>query len=352
MRYTIDQLVAHMRQGPANFGWDAIVAYDRLKANKVLAQQYIERFTQADNVFLRLEGEVPTTEGEIEYVYDYLMDSPRLSFVNSPITQSKALLTLRILGGSQFTIVNEGGRGAAVNKVAEYDALQSIPYTMDINLTLAQGEIDEGGKVILDLKQGSGPMLYFGPTQNQRIKGGAFMLNKIKSMDPAITTFVLNEIQPQTGQFLEVKYFDIKTHMEPGAGRASAENFGEGAILNFIMMEEGRGTYPGNDDDLKFLIPQGDYSSTTLLGQDFFISRIVVESLKAIAAGSAFDYTVHRQDGFVDSIVVTQGVHQGPRIYENSGHFTHIELSGFQLPMAGLENFSVRVRYPEWLLVQ
>ena len=343
MRYTIDQLVAHMRQGPANFGWDAIVAYDRLKANKVLAQQYIERFTQADNVFLRLEGEVPTTEGEIEYVYDYLMDSPRLSFVNSPITQSKALLTLRILGGSQFTIVNEGGRGAAVNKVAEYDALQSIPYTMDINLTLAQGEIDEGGKVILDLKQGSGPMLYFGPTQNQRIKGGAFMLNKIKSMDPAITTFVLNEIQPQTGQFLEVKYFDIKTHMEPGAGRASAENFGEGAILNFIMMEEGRGTYPGNDDDLKFLIPQGDYSSTTLLGQDFFISRIVVESLKAIAAGSAFDYTVHRQDGFVDSIVVTQGVHQGPRIYENSGHFTHIELSGFQLPMAGLENFSVRV---------
>jgi hypothetical protein len=331
-----------MRLGPSVIGWNAIVAYDRPKANKVLAQEYIERFSQSEGYMPKLTGAVPITASELEYVYDYLMDAPRLSFINSPITSSKALLTMKVLGGSQFTIVTELGRGAAVGKVAEYDALQAIPYEMDIDLMIATGSIDEGGKVVLDLHAGYGPLLYFGPTRKQREEGGKFMLNKLKSMNPVITTYVLNEMQSQEGQFLKVKYFDIKTHQEPGSTLAHAENYGEGEVLLFITMEGGtNGTYPANDNDLKFLIPQGDYSSTTVLGQRFLMAQIFAEGLKQIAAGSAFAYKLNGPvDGFISDVEITQGQYKGPPILSSSPSFAKIASSGFVLPLIKVTNSS------------
>lgn len=340
MRYTVEQLLAHMRSGPSVLGWNAIVAYDRPKANKVLAQEYIERFSQTDGYMPTLTGVVPITPTEIEYVYDYLMDAPRLSFINSPITSSKALLTMKVLGGSQLTIVTDLGRNAAVSKVAEYDALQAIPYTMNIDLMIATGSIDEGGKVVLDLHAGYGPLLYFGPTLKQREEGGKFMLNKFKSMDPIISTFILNEMQSQEGQFLKVKYFDIKTHQEPGSTLARAENYGEGGVLLFITMEGGNnGTYPAVDADFKFLIPQGDYSSTTVLGHRFLMDRIVVEGLKEMAAGSPFSHRLHGEpDGFISDVEITQGQYKGPPISSSSPSFAKIALSGFVLPLIKIPN--------------
>ncbi|KFE51380.1 hypothetical protein [Pseudomonas syringae] len=340
MRYTVEQLLTHMRLGPSVLGWNAIVAYDRPKANKILAQEYIERFSQTDGYMPKLTGAVPMTDSELEYVYDYLMDAPRLSFINSPITSSKALLTMRVLGGSQFTIGTELGGSAAVTKVSEYDALQAIPYTIDIDLMIATGSIEEGGRVVLDLHAGYRPLLYLGPTRKQREEGGKFMLNKFKSMDPVITTYILNEMQSQEGQFLKVKYFDIKTHQEPGSTLAYAENYGEGEVLLFVTMEGGaNGTYPASDEDLKFLIPQGGYSSTTVLGQRFLMDKIIAEGLKDMAAGSAFSYKLHGElDEFVSDIEVTQGQYKGPPIRSSSPSFAKIALSGFVLPLIKIEN--------------
>lgn len=340
MRYTVEQLLTHMRLGPSSLNWNAIVAYDRHKTNNVLAQQYIERFSQSGGYMPKLTGAVPITSSEIEYVYDYLMDAPRLSFINSRITSSKALLTMRVLGGSQFTIGTELGRNAAVSKVAEYDALQAIPYTMEIDLMIATGSIDEGGRVVLNLHAGYGPLLYFGHTRKQREEGGKFMLNRFKSMAPIITTYILNEMQSQEGQFLKVKYFDIKTHQEPGSSLAHAENYGEGEVLLFITMEGGtNGTYPAADADFKFLIPQGDYSSTTVLGHRFLIDRIIVEGLKDMAAGSAFSYTLNGDlGGFVSDIEVTQGRYKGPSYNAHSVGFDKIAISGFVMPMIKIDN--------------
>lgn len=340
MRYTVEQLLAHMRLGPSVLGWNAIVAYDRPKANKVLAQEYIERFSQTDGYMPTLTGAVPITSSELEYVYDYLMDAPRLSFIDSPITSSKALLTMKVLGGSQFTIGTELGRSAAVSKVAEYDALQAIPYTMNVDLMIATGSIDAGGRVVLHLHDGYGPLLYFGPTPKQREEGGKFMLSKFKSMAPIITTFILNEMQSQEGQFLKVKYFDIKTHQEPGSTLARAENYGEGGVLLFITMEGGNnGTYPAVDADFKFLIPRGDYSSTTVLGQRFLMDRIFVEGLKEMAAGSAFSHKLHGEpDGFISDIEITQGQYIGLPISSSSPSFAKIALSGFVLPLIKIPN--------------
>src|SRR5690606_19812872 len=127
------------------------------------------------------------------------------------------------------------------------------------------------GQVTLDLKTGESPLLYFfGPTKNQREKGGVFMLNRFKALEPLITVFVLNEIGKQDDQFLKPTYFTFRTHPEPGASLARAANFGEGAVLNFITMEgEDNGKIPATNEDFKYLIPEGNYSASTLLGQDF-----------------------------------------------------------------------------------
>ncbi|OCR24118.1 hypothetical protein AFK24_15240 [Pseudomonas syringae] len=344
MRLTVEALLAEMRKEPFTVGWNAIVAYDRAKTNKVLAQEYIERFS-TESYFPPLNGPVPTTESEIEWVYDYIVDAPRLSFENANITESRAMLTMKVLGGTQLSVATESGRAATVVRVAAYDSLQGPLLTMIINLMLAEGSVNSLGQVALDLKTGQSPLLYFfGPTKNQREKGGAFMLNKFKSLEPLITIFVLNEIGKQDDQFLKPKYFTFRTHPEPGASVARAANFGEGAVLNFISMDdENNGTIPATNDDLKYLIPAGNYSASTFLGQDFMLRRIVVEGFKKMTLGLHY-VTTGEPGSFIESIKLTTGVYTSKPISTSLPNFSNLSLDGFNLSMGDVyEGFTLTV---------
>ncbi|WP_434681197.1 hypothetical protein J3P77_08935 [Pseudomonas sp. R1-18] len=308
MRPSIDSLLAWLRVTPRTLGWNAIIAYDRSKTNVVLLQEYIGRFS-SDSYLPPLEGGVPTTENEIEWVYDYLIDAPRLSFENSVISASKAKLAMTVMGGSQIGIREEPGSGPAVARVSSYNALQGPKYTVDIDLQVVEGSVDSAGKVQLDLGTGTDPKLYFAPTLNQRTKGGQFMKSKLSSFEPKIKTFVLNEIGSEEGQFLQPRYFVLRTHAEPGARLARAANHGEGAVLLFIAMkDEDNGTLPALDEDLHFLIPAGDFSATVLMGQRFLVRQVLVQGLRRLAMGSAVGHTVRGPvESFAEGIDITSG---------------------------------------------
>ncbi|WP_426114932.1 hypothetical protein [Pseudomonas sp. DSP3-2-2] len=344
MRLTVEALLTEMRKELFTVGWNAIVVYDRARTNKVLAQEYIERFS-TESYFPPLEGPVPTTENEIEWVYDYIVDAPRLSFENANITESKAMLTMKVLGGTQLSVATESGRIATVVRVAAYDSLQGPLLTMIINLMLAEGSVNSLGQVTLDLKTGESPLLYFfGPTKNQREKGGVFMLNKFKALEPLITVFVLNEIGKQDDQFLKPKYFTFRTHPEPGASLARAANFGEGAVLNFITMEgEDNGKIPATNEDLKYLIPAGNYSASTLLGQDFMLVKILVEGFKKMTPGLLY-VTTGQPGSFIESIKLTNGLYTTKPISTSLPNFSSLSLDGFGLSMGNVyEGFTLTV---------
>jgi hypothetical protein len=308
MRPTIENLLTWMRTAPRTYDWSAIVAYDRTKTNVVLLQEYIGRFSTT-SYLPPFDGLVATTENEVEWVYNYLVDAPRLSFENSIITKSAARLTMHIMGGSQISIASEAGRDAAVIRVASYDALQGPKYMVDIDLLYASGTVDSAGKVQLDLGSGTNPLLFFAPTLNQRTKGGQFFQGKLAGLEPVIKVFVLNEMGSQADQFLQPDEFVIRTHAEPGAKLAKAENKGEGAVLLFASMtEEPNGTLPATDEDMQFLIPAGDFSATILMGQRFLLKRILSEGCRKLARGSTPVFTLTGPaQGFADGLAVSGG---------------------------------------------
>lgn len=342
MRLSLTELLSWMQKSPRTYDWNAIVSYDRSKTNTVLLQEYIGRFS-VDSYFPPFEGSIPSTENEVEYIYDYIVDAPRLSFENATIAKSEAKLTMWILGGAQLTIAAEVGRSPAVIRVSSYDALQGPKLTMDLDLRVVQGTVDSAGKVQIDLKSGANPLLYYAPTRNQREKGGAYMLNRFKALEPELTEFELNDIGSQEGQFLKPDQFFIRTHAEPGAKVARAVNYGEGAVLLFISMEdENNGTLPATDADMNFLIPSGDYSSTILMGQRFMLRRIIVEACRKIAAGGTFAYKLTGpEQGFAEGVAVTAGEHRGAAISTSLPNFSNLSLAGFRLSLT--PNFSVTI---------
>ena len=305
MRPSLESLRTWLAQSPRTLGWNAIVAYDRGKTNEVLLQEYIGRFS-TDSYFPPMDGMVPTTENEVEWIYDFLVDAPRLSFENANITTSQARLTMTVMGGAQIGIRQEPGAAAQVSKVSSYNALQGPKYTADIDLRVAAGSVDSAGRVELDLGTGANPLLYFGPTANQRSKGGVFFRNKLNSLEPEIKVFVLNEMGSQAGQFLQPQEFVLRTHAEPGAREARAANYGEGAVLLFVTMKgEKNGTVPVKDEDMQFLIPAGDYSATVLLGQRFLVERLVVEGVSRLPFEHGDRYNIRGPaEGFAEGIDV------------------------------------------------
>lgn len=334
MRPSIDNLLDWLRETPRTLGWNAIIAYDRSKTNVVLLQEYIEKFS-TESYLPPIEGQVPTTENEVEWVYDYLIDAPRLSFENSVITASRAKLTMTIMGGSQVSIRQEPGSAPAVTRVSSYNALQGPKYTVDIDLLIAEGSVDSAGAVKLDLGTGNNPLLYFAPTLNQRTKGGQFMKGKLSSFEPEIREFVLNEIGSQAGQFLQPTYFVIRTHAEVGAKTARAANFGEGAVLLFVTMNgEANGSIPAQDKDMHFLIPAGDYSATILMGQRFLVKRILSQGLVKLAGGTPLEQTITGPaEGFAESIVVTRGTRQSGGLTATLPNYSSVNLHSFTLPI-------------------
>ena len=338
MRYTIDELLRLMRAKPFTLTWNAIIAYDRTKANKVLLQEYISRFNTA-SYFPPFSDPIPTVAQEVEWVYNFLVDTPRMSFEISDIKRREVKLHMKVLGGTQLTITTESGRAAAISRVAVYDALQAADFDMNIDLEETGGSVDREGQVVLNLVKGRGPMLYFGPTRNQREKGGAYMLNKIKALRPEITVYVINELKNDAGQFLQIKSFEIRIHAEPGAKVARAANFGEGAVLMFVTMEgENNGLFPATDEDFDFLIPQGDYSSTTMLEQEFVIKRLLAKGLENMAEGSPFDCQYEYESGpssFIRAVNVTAGSYKGPGVSMPVGDFPNVTIDSFNLPMGG-----------------
>lgn len=154
---SVETLLEWLREKPQTLGWDAIVAYDRNKTNTVLLQEYIRRFSTEDCLDPITEeisdNETPTQK---EFISNYQMDSPRLSFINSNLLNSEARLSMKVIGGSHLTFEKPvGAQQWRVTKIAEEDALDGPKLLMEIDLEATQGTVDSAGTVKLDLAKGS-----------------------------------------------------------------------------------------------------------------------------------------------------------------------------------------------------
>lgn len=319
---SLDEMYKWLAVEPRTRGWNAILAYDRSKTNAVLLQEYINRFGTAD--YLEPISELlddNQTATQRDYVNQYVVDAPRLSFINSSLKDSMAHVSQKIMGGSRLTYERPlGATEWKLIKVANWKPVNGPTLEYDIDLKVSPGSVDNLGTVSLNIAEGINYRMTYEETEHLAKFVGERFKARFARLPAPQKTFVLNEITIDKNSLIKPERFFIRTRNKKASGATLAKNEDdqEGAVLLFVTMEgQSDGLFPVGESDLRYLLPDG-FSSTLLLGHEFFYEALVVQGLKKLANGNpALKYDLERESAtpVIRAVHVREGVRQANKLY-------------------------------------
>ncbi|QHG63927.1 hypothetical protein [Pseudomonas putida] len=255
-RMTMQEYRTYLEIGARTLGWGALLIYDRFKANRLLAQEYVEGLT--NDKWMPLINFVHEKDNLRTEVANVLLDKPLLSFVNSNIGASKARLSMNVIGG--LIIQHRRDAGASEWKVVNYsrlDKLTAPTVRMDIMLNASvEGAVDKEGRVTLDLSQGSAYTFEVSSWKELNSNLGEAIKSEFESWEEADRVWHLNTIKPVEGELNPTK-FAVRTHSlaRSKAPEASEEEKEEGAVIVGVAFGKEVGTFPADDSHMPYLLP-------------------------------------------------------------------------------------------------
>lgn len=321
---SLDDMYKWLDVEPRTRGWNAILAYDRTKTNAVLLQEYINRFSSGDYLQPITESlkdnQTPTHQ---EYLVDYVMDAPRLSFTNSGLENAKARTRQSVMGGTHMAFERPVGAPAwSVTKVALWMPIDGPTLEYDIELKVTQGAVGRQGTVSLNIAEGLNYRMTYAETEHLAKFTGERLKAYFNKLPEAQKNFVLNEITIDQSHLLKPVRFVVRTHNKKGSGAALAANETEeeGAVLLFVTMEgQSDGALPARNSDLKYLLVEG-MSASLLLGHKFFYESLIIEGLRCVATMTPLQYGVELKPGtqIIQRVNVSGGARGGGKMYSRT----------------------------------
>lgn len=344
---SVDDMLEWLQVEPRTRGWNAILAFDRAKTNTVLLQEYIERFSTG--AYMKPITELikdNETSTHREYIVDYMMDCPRLSFINSKLENSWARLRMKVIGGSHLTLERPtGGAAWMVTKVALEGPLDGPTLLFDIDLKATQATVDRQGTVALNLAEGQNYRLTYTESEQLRRLAGERFKTRFSQLPELQKKYVLNELTIDKDQLIKPKHFDVRTHnkLDSGATLRADEDNEEGSILLFVTAEGGQdGSLPQKNSDLRYLLPEG-HSATLLLGHKFFYEKVLIDGLKVISnvAGLIYDLQMEPGNEVIRSVRVRSGRRRVSKEYRRTIEGVSYVCSGMNadIPGGGASDF-------------
>lgn len=277
--YSKSELINWLNEGPRTMNWGAILAFNRTDTNTVLLQEYIERFSTG-SYLPPVQGYIGDSSTVGQYITDYVMDYPRLSFEIADVEKEipDARLAMRVVGGTQVTFADiPGGRQAT--RIEVVDPLNGPELTLKVHLVDAPTSIT-AGKVVMDLSRSSEFSLSYSDFVHEQQLGGEFFQQLFEKLEDSKRVMVISEIK-KSDSTIKPGALKIRTQAAPGAKVRSAENYGDGAVVLLVAMEgESNGGNP--DASFRYLIPNDsgkDYSATILLGNQYLLTSMANELL-------------------------------------------------------------------------
>ncbi|MGE8043093.1 hypothetical protein ACQKO6_02610 [Pseudomonas monteilii] len=283
-----EDVLDYFERNPGLLGWDAIIAYDRNKTNKILLQEYVKRFS-GTSWFEPISFDGSATPSVIERVIDYRIDAPRLSFENANLESSRADLKMRIVGGKQLTIENPGNpKLFQITRVKMADALNGPVLHVRINLDAVDVAV-RAGRVGIDLSKGTDFYLTYADTPVEDMAGGVKFKEFFDRLPSNKKIFVVSELLESDG-IINPSLIALRTQPSPDTHLLGTPRAGDGAVLVFVGLEssDGRGgSIPAKGS--QYLLPTGNEG---------------VDALIAFKVSSVFDKMV---SGLIEDIPLLQG---------------------------------------------
>ena len=268
--YSRADIVAGMKDKSITLGWGAVSAFSRSRLNHLLDQQYLSRLHEL-RYLPPFNGEVQAEGGPGWKTQLRMIEfgAPRLSFHTASMNNSKAMLTMNIVGGSlgKYNPLSD-------SFLAQGDLTEAMGYylELEVDLTLAVGKVDRRGRVTLDLAKGA----HFNSNLLQGAAGEA--LNKalqawFARLPAHRTVFELGYIDYHGYTALAPKSFILRTQAAPGANLRHADNYGDGAVLAFIRLAGNASDGQQPDASFPYLIPNDRQG-----GEELYSATLVVAS--------------------------------------------------------------------------
>ncbi len=309
---SLETILAWMKDTSRMKNWGMIVALERDKANLLMRQEYIHRF-DTGSYLSPIKGEVLDGENiTMKIIHDFVMDVPLLSFENADLNDSKAMLTMAVVGGSQVNLVRKSV-GWRAQLVEEIDPLQGPKLYLDLLLNQVPGNVEADGRILLDLSKSDNFRLTFGQTPQEQRLGGNFFKDLFNQLDDKERIWPLGRIERGTDPLMRPQSFGLRTQASGAAARdPQSSEYGNGAILALVRMEgNNEGDYPGAD--FRYLIPDDagkDYSATVLfdwarLSSVLGWQQSLIDRVKALFSTDDMEYVYDGSQ--LKSVVVKSG---------------------------------------------
>lgn len=296
-KQALAEFLKEMEKKPQTLGWDVVAAFDREKTNYLLLQDYISRFGSTS--FFKPVTSSVSTGGTQHTLNGVLLDTPRLSFDNAVITDSRARCVMHTVGGYISEIVTpQGTTRKEVKRFGIANGLVGPILTMTIYLKNAKGDAS-ADTVELDLAgNGATDFKFTGvDTAFEAGKLGEHLSDEIKRWSAAQKTFQLGQLRKNPGDPMQPGAFRVLTRPAPGGTVRHADNYGDGEVLLFIGLDDRSGELPASDSSLPYLLPEG-YSSNLVISADEIVKRLMIDAIKETDELSKVKFDEVAEGGF------------------------------------------------------
>ncbi|CAM3964529.1 hypothetical protein CCOS865_04326 [Pseudomonas reidholzensis] len=305
MSYSLQQLLEWMNGKSRLFGWGAVVALDRQRINRLLAQDFIKRFTTA-SYLPPINQSVPLDSASQLLFEHFLLDAPRLSFENAELNDAKARLSMDVIAGGHVRLLKKGAHWT-VKMIDRVTPLGGPRLRLDLSLPNVPGLVGAGGLIYLDLRNSSNFTLDISPIEEEQQRAGSYFSQLFKRLPNHQRTYPLGNIRAGVDPLLQAKSFKIRTQAKSAAARdARSADYGEGAVLAFICLQGASlGTLPGADSDFRYLLPNDagkDYSATVLTDRPRVDLSYACQAVNKVIGNAGFRLTSVATDSVVSAV--------------------------------------------------
>ncbi|MGO0629676.1 hypothetical protein ACTORR_06440 [Pseudomonas sp. SAR267] len=264
-------------------GFDSVFAIDKTKTDTLLTQEYIRRFSTA-SYLPPVSGETAPDNNYKIHMQGFVLDHPRLSFDNADITDSRASLRMKIVGGNQVDL-KQAGEHWYPRRMDRIGPLTGPELRLRLELGAVPGYVDEGGHVILDLSNSDDFVLTFAQSNRIRQLGGEFFKEIFMALPDEQRVWSLGRIEPGDDDLLRPESFFLRTQRNPSASFSPMaegdQNDVDGAVIGLVQMIGSNGDVSLPGPAYRYLIPDGpeDHSATVLFERKRVAAAALIRAL-------------------------------------------------------------------------
>lgn len=261
------ELLNLLKQSRYTYRWGAIAVFDGANIAQRLADHYslmvhgpaaLKPIT-AERIYLLPDHSAYAT------LHGLVLAAPRIDFVSNSLQDSQMRVSFELAMGVYTEQRVPLTSATAIKRMINAGVGRSYTFSFDVNLNVAEGDVDQYGAVQLKLGGGTNPRCDLGSSDLAQYEVGQFLLEQIKLRygDRAVT-LPLGWIETDRGHTLPSKFM-LRTQAKPGS------TTGEGALVLLIARRDGAlGDIPA-DRDFPYLIPDdlGSSPGATILVSNY-----------------------------------------------------------------------------------